>query len=262
MHIVECVGADFYKWPWGRDSSFPPSPSPPFSSVPPPFPSPPFPPFPVPSLSYPLPSCLFSFLFHCPCPHPLNPARSGERCNISLRVWAEPGRQMHFAAFSGWNLHNFCHWQNDTFISLLNILLFKKLRQNSCGGDLMASPPQLFGRGGDCPHRVSAYGWMRLVSLVCKKGGLRCLGNRHVEWKGDTDSVKSCTTMKDLHGTRLGWCLRPTGEIVSRSLWKDLACPKKIHCFQINQTENRVLGRSEASDLLLGQLSLPSLRGR
>ena len=34
--------------------------------------------------------------------HPLNPARrSGERCNLSLRVRARPGRQMHFAAFSG-----------------------------------------------------------------------------------------------------------------------------------------------------------------
>ena len=47
------------------------------------------------------------------------------------------------------------------------ILLFQK--PNSCGGDLGASPPQLFGRGGDRPHRphgVGAYDSLLLLNYV------------------------------------------------------------------------------------------------
>jgi len=37
-------------------------------------------------------------------PLPLNSARGyGERCELPQRVWAEPGRQMHFGAFGGKN---------------------------------------------------------------------------------------------------------------------------------------------------------------
>jgi len=39
------------------------------------------------------------------------------------------------------------------------ILLFQKMTwQNSYGDDLWALPPQLFGRGGDRPHRTHAVG--------------------------------------------------------------------------------------------------------
>jgi len=123
---------------------------PPLSSVPSPLPFCPSPPYPVSSLSYPLPSCLFPLPFYLP--HPLNPARrSGERCNLSLRVRAEPGRQMHFAAFSGWNMHNFCRWHNNTFIIILNILLFLKMTTKFLLGQLEGIAPTTFWPWGWSP---------------------------------------------------------------------------------------------------------------
>jgi len=45
-----------------------------------------------------------------------------------------------------------CRCKNDSFYHFKN-----GLSTNPCAGDLGAPPPQLFGRGGECPHGVSAY---------------------------------------------------------------------------------------------------------
>lgn len=65
---------------------------------------------------------------------------------------------MCFKTWAGY-LHIVC-WYDSAIIPAwcpLPWLLFQKLTKNSCGGELGASPPQLFGRGGDCPSGVAAY---------------------------------------------------------------------------------------------------------
>jgi len=54
-------------------------------------------------------------------------------------------------------VHAHCH--NDKFVFLLYILLFQKNDITKfLWGDLRASPPKLFGCGGDRPQRLHAVG--------------------------------------------------------------------------------------------------------
>ena len=159
------IGANFWKWPWGQD---PPPSLPlllPVASAFPASSSHPHPLLPI-SLSSPVASPV-SFPSPSPCPYPLNPATGldGTLMNAS-------------GAFSGWNRRTFFTFvmTHSRFYCTFWLCRLQWWQQNSRGDDLGASPPQLFGCGGDHPMELAPAvvsldsSWQHYVTDVCVYG--------------------------------------------------------------------------------------------